>query len=215
MSINVDMTGDNLLVDGLTVGGVALTDTAAELNVLHGVVAGTVSASKAVVVDANKAVDTLDITSPKINGTAVTATATEINKLAGVTAGTVTASKAVVVDANKAVDTLTVTTPIESVTNAITAHAGGGQASAVALTTTVNRVTTVGSAADSVKLPAATAGKRVVVINAAASNAMTVYPASGEVINALTADTGLSVAANKTIVFYCAVAGTWNSVLTA
>lgn len=102
-----------------------------------------------------------------------------------------------------------------SATNAITAHAGGGQGSAVALTTQINRVTTVGTAADSVKLPAATAGKYIVVINAAAANAMNCFPASGDAINALTADTALSIAANKTVVFYCAVAGTWNSVVTA
>lgn len=99
--------------------------------------------------------------------------------------------------------------------NALTAFAGGGQASATALTKQINRVTTVASAADSVKLPAAKAGAEVWVINAAAANAMTVYPQTGEVINALSANTGLSVAANKTIAFVCAVDGTWNSLLTA
>ena len=102
-----------------------------------------------------------------------------------------------------------------SAANALTAHAGGGQASALQLSKQVNRVTTVGSAGDSVKLPAATAGLNVVVINAAAANAMDVFPASGEAINALSADTAISVAANKVIMFFCAVAGTWNSVLTA
>jgi hypothetical protein len=102
-----------------------------------------------------------------------------------------------------------------SVTNAITAHAGGGQGSAVALTTDFNRVTTVATAGDSVKLPAATAGSEVRVTNAAAANAMDVFPATGEVINALAANTAISVAANKTIIFSCMVNGTWNSVLTA
>lgn len=105
--------------------------------------------------------------------------------------------------------------PLDSVANALTAHAGGGQGSGLALTHDINRVTTVGTAADSVKLPAAVAGKHVVVINAAAANAMAVFPASGEVINALSADASISVAANKTITFWCAVAGTWNSQLTA
>lgn len=114
------------------------------------------------------------------------------------------------------ITTLTLTNPIvSSATNAITAFAGGGQGSAVALTSSINRVTTVGTAADSVKLPAATAGKAVVVINAAAANAMNVFPQTGEIINALSANTAISVAANKVMVFYCAVAGTWNSLLTA
>jgi hypothetical protein len=78
-----------------------------------------------------------------------------------------------------------------------------------------NRVTTVGTAADSVKLPAALAGDQVVVINAAAANAMAVFPGTGDAINALSANASLSVAANKTVLFYCAVAGTWNSILTA
>jgi hypothetical protein len=70
-----------------------------------GIVPGTVRAGKAVVADANKAVDTLDITTPKVGGTTVTATAAELNKNAGVTAGTVAASKVVVADANKDVGT--------------------------------------------------------------------------------------------------------------
>jgi hypothetical protein len=105
--------------------------------------------------------------------------------------------------------------PTFSTTNAITAFAGGGQASAVLLTTVINRVTTVGTAADSVKLPAAVAGLSITVINAAAANAMNVFPATGDAINALAANTALSIVANKTAVFSCAVAGQWHSVLTA
>jgi hypothetical protein len=99
--------------------------------------------------------------------------------------------------------------------NGLTAFAGGGQASATALPSYINRVTTVATAADSVKLPAAVAGLQITVINAAAANAMNVFPQTGEVINALAANAALSVAANKSVVFSCAVAGTWNSNLTA
>ena len=99
--------------------------------------------------------------------------------------------------------------------NALTAFAGGGQGSATALTAAINRVTTVATAADSVKLPAALAGASLVVINAAAANAMAVFPQTGEIINALAANASISVAANKTVMFFCAVNGTWNSMLTA
>ena len=99
--------------------------------------------------------------------------------------------------------------------NALTAYAGGGQSSALALTHAINRVTTVATAADSVKLPTSAAGLTCVVINAAASNALDCYPVSGDAINALSANAALSIAANTTVIFFCAVAGTWNSVVTA
>jgi hypothetical protein len=103
----------------------------------------------------------------------------------------------------------------ESAANALTAHAGGGQGSALQLAKGINRVTVVGTAGDSVKLPVSVAGMQVVVINADAADAMDCFPATGEVINALSANTAISIVANKTIIFFCAVAGTWNSVLTA
>lgn len=79
----------------------------------------------------------------------------------------------------------------------------------------ISRVTTVGTGGDSVVLPPAKAGMSMTVINAAAANAMDVFPTIGESINALSANTALSVAANKTILFTCAVNGIWNSNLTA
>ena len=87
------------------------TLAAAELGALDGVSAGTVTASKAVVVGADKNIDTIAIAASGLKigsgaGTAVTATAAELNTVAGVTAGTVTASKALVVDANKDLGTL-------------------------------------------------------------------------------------------------------------
>lgn len=65
-----------------------LTATTAEINKLAGVTGGTVAASKALVVDANKRLDTLVIADGGLKlgtagGTAVTATAAELNKLDG------------------------------------------------------------------------------------------------------------------------------------
>ena len=102
-----------------------------------------------------------------------------------------------------------------SAVNALTAHAGGGQALGTPLTRQINRVTTVTTGGDSVLLPAAIAGRWVVVINAAAANAMDVFPASGEVIDAAAANAALSIVADNSVAFYCAVAGTWNSVISA
>lgn len=104
---------------------------------------------------------------------------------------------------------------LASVTDGITAHAGGGQANAVLLTTDINRVTTVASAADSVALPASTPGSEVTVINAAGVNSMNVFPQSGDQINALAANAAFAVAAGKVATFYCTVAGFWHSILSA
>ena len=129
-------------IDGAVIGGAsaaAITGTAitgtsfvigsaniseAELETIDSVTAGTVAASKAVVVDSNKdigsfrnvtattfvgnidAVDgdfdgTLETDALSINGTTVTSTAAELNLLDGITAGTVSASLAVIADSNK------------------------------------------------------------------------------------------------------------------
>lgn len=101
-----------------------------------------------------------------------------------------------------------------TVTNGITAFATGGQANAVALTSTINRVTTVASAADSVRLPAAVAGTVLFVANAGA-NSMNVFPATGEVVNALSANAAYAMAANTRAAFFCAVNGVWSAVLSA
>jgi hypothetical protein len=103
----------------------------------------------------------------------------------------------------------------QSTTNGITAFAGGGQASAVLLTSMVNRVTTVATAADSVKLPVSAVGMSITIINAAAANSMNLFPNTGESINALAANAAFAVAAGKTVTAYCANAGQWHTVLSA
>ncbi len=113
--------------------------------------------------------------------------------------------------------------PLKSVANGLTAHAGGGQASALVLAAQCNQISTVGTAADSVVLPPAIAGAEISVTNNAAANAANVYPASatqggvagGDAINALGVNAAFSLAANKTALFICNVTGTWAAVLTA
>lgn len=104
---------------------------------------------------------------------------------------------------------------VVSTVNALTAHAGGGQGSATPLTAAINRVTTVATAADSVVLPASSAGLSLTVINAAAANSMNVFPASGEAINALSANTAFAIAAGKAVEFYCTNSGQWHTILSA
>lgn len=54
---------------------------------LYGITPGANAASKAVILDKNSKVDSLDMTEVKIGGTAVTATAAELNALDGIPAG--------------------------------------------------------------------------------------------------------------------------------
>ncbi len=97
-------------------------------------------------------------------------------------------------------------------TDTITAFATGGQTNAVQLTTPYNRITTVVTAGDSVKLPVSSRGNVILIVNDASANACNVFPAVGEAINALGANTAfsLTVAAGPTL-FYCFTAGLWRT----
>lgn len=101
-----------------------------------------------------------------------------------------------------------------SAQDGLTATPGGAAAGISISGYQVSRFTAVATTNDSCRLGAALPGRFRVVINAGA-NTLAVFPASGEVINALAVDTAFAVATNKTAIFFCAVAGTWNSVLTA
>lgn len=112
-----------------------------------------------------------------------------------------------------------------STTDNITAFAGGGQTSATLLDSAYNRVATVGTAADSVKLPFCqtgasntgsmstaapsgnTTGMTLYVTNSAAANSMNVFPQLTQSINALAANTAFAMAAGKTAQFICSPAG--------
>jgi hypothetical protein len=89
----VDLNG-NLDVSGsLTLGGTAITSTAAELNILDGVTATAAELN---------ALDGITSTVAELNILdGVTSTAAELNLVDGITAGTVSASKAVIADSNK------------------------------------------------------------------------------------------------------------------
>jgi hypothetical protein len=104
----------------------------------------------------------------------------------------------------------------ETVTDAIAALAGGTKAGATPLPSTLNRVVTVATAADSCLLPPAVAGTDLTVINSNVSNAVAVFAqGTTDVINALSAATAFSIAATKSCRFMCVVAGKWNTQLGA
>lgn len=95
-------------------------------------------------------------------------------------------------------------------TNSITAFAGGGQTNATALTSRINRVTTVATAADSVKLPATTGGLGLwcIVINSGA-NSLQAFGAGTDTINGVATATGVAIAAGKVGVYFSPAAGVW------
>lgn len=100
---------------------------------------------------------------------------------------------------------------------AITAFAGGGQASATQLGYGASRVDTVASANDSVKLPTAVIGARCLVQNNTATS-MQVFGSGTDTINGVATATGVAHAANKAAIYECtsaAPAAAWFRLLSA
>jgi hypothetical protein len=97
----------------------------------------------------------------------------------------------------------------------LTAFAGGGQTGALQLTGDMAEVTTVATAADSVKLPPALAGRTYYLVNAAASNSMQVFGNGTDTINGVATATGVAQAAGKSATYFCCAAGNWYRVLSA
>ena len=108
-----------------------------------------------------------------------------------------------------------VVTPVYTATNNITASATQTQVGATALTTHINRVVTVVTAGDAVRLPVSFAGRVLIVKNAHATNAIGIFPATGEAVNAIAANGVYSLAASKAVEFFCTVVGTWDTNLSA
>lgn len=97
---------------------------------------------------------------------------------------------------------------IVEATDSITAKAGGGQATATALLTEFNRITTVATAADSVKLPPSMSGLDVIVVNSGA-NPLQVFGAGTDTIDGIATATGVSQMPNSMVLYCCLTAGAW------
>lgn len=90
----------------------------------------------------------------------------------------------------------------------VTAFATGGQTSATALTATINRISTVATQGDSVRLPASAGGLAVVVDNQGA-NPCQVFGAGTDTINGIATATGISQGIKTIATYICSVAGNW------
>jgi hypothetical protein len=98
-------------------------------------------------------------------------------------------------------------------TPAITAFSTGGQTSATPLTTEYNRLSVVAAQGDSVRLPAASVG-RVIVIDNRGAFAAQVFGAGTDTINGIATATGISQGVNTIATYVCFVAGNWEVPLT-
>jgi hypothetical protein len=96
----------------------------------------------------------------------------------------------------------------QTAVSGLTAHSGGGQAGALALTNGVNNITVVAAAGDSVRLPASAPGMEITVTNSGA-NSMQVYGAGTDTINGIATATGVAQLPGVTTVYTSAVAGNW------
>jgi len=88
------------------------------------------------------------------------------------------------------------------------ATAGGGQSAAATITAT-HTTSTPASANDSETLPKAAPGLHFDVANIHATNNLNVFPSSGDVINALSANAAFALAAVKSVTFMCTAPGQW------
>lgn len=107
----------------------------------------------------------------------------------------------------------------QSVADSLTAHAGGGQTSALVLAAQINRITTVATAGDSVALPAFSGvndnnpskiGARIIIINAGA-NPMQVFGQGAETIDGVAAATGVSQSPGSRVEYECTADGVWRT----
>lgn len=97
----------------------------------------------------------------------------------------------------------------------ITAHAGGGKASATVLTKQINHITTCATAADSLLMMPAKAGLQGICIINRGASACQVFGQGTDTINDVATATGVSQGSNTMAYYDCPVDGKWYRLLTA
>ncbi len=97
---------------------------------------------------------------------------------------------------------------IGSISAAVNA-AGTTQGTATALVSNINNVTVVTTAAAGVILPTAVAGMRILVRNSDSADTLSIYPATGGTINALSANAAFTLAAGSTTELMATTATQW------
>lgn len=93
----------------------------------------------------------------------------------------------------------------------VAASATDTQVGGTPIVALVNHVTSTGSS-QACTLPLSTPGLEITIALATAANTVDIFPASGDAINALGANTKITMAALTSATFICAVAGQWFTV---
>ncbi len=101
-----------------------------------------------------------------------------------------------------------------STATAVAAAGSNSQANSTLLSSTFSVVATVSATTRGVRLPAAAAG-RVMIVKNTATTQMNIYPASGDVINALSTNAAYDLVKAKMALFVAQDATTWHTILTA
>lgn len=99
---------------------------------------------------------------------------------------------------------------VVTVDAAVTAHAGGGQGSATAITKDYTNISTCATAGDSVKLPTAAVGKTYTITNRGAASA-DVFPYTGDTINGGSANAAIALPVGATIQFVAINTTDWKA----
>lgn len=227
---SVSSVGDVVVTGTLTAnatqdanGNITVTNTAPFANLVD----STASAKGLMIaVDSNKAqlmetagvagsLLTLDLANNRVGvATAAPTVALDVTGAAAIST-TLAVTGAVTGSAAVSVGTVLKLAGIET---GLTAHAGGTQGAALALSATksVHNVSTVGTAADSVVLPAATGSGTIhFVKNSAAANSMQIFGLSSDTIDGVASATGVAIAAGKSRILVDAASAVWLSILGA
>lgn len=101
-----------------------------------------------------------------------------------------------------------------SFTNNITALAGGAQVGATLLTTMLNRLVTVVTIGDSIRMMTAVPGLVIQIANSSANSA-NLFPAVGDQINSLGVNVAFAVAGGKNVTLFCVAPNLWHAILSA
>ncbi len=204
-------------------GNLTITNTAPNMNLVDST--GSAKGLK-VSVDANKAqlmetagiagsLLTLDLANNRVGvATAAPTVPFDVTGAAAIS-GATTVGGALTASAALSVGT---TLALAGIETGLTAHAGGTQGAALALsaTSSVHNVTVVGTDADSIVLPAATgSGKVHFIKNSDAAQSLQLYGLASDTIDAVAAATGVAIAAGKTRIVVDAAAAVWLSILGA
>jgi hypothetical protein len=97
---------------------------------------------------------------------------------------------------------------VNSISAAVSA-AGTTQGTATGLVSNINNVTVVTAAAAGVRLPTAVAGMRILIRNSDSLDMLSIYPATGGTINALSANAAFTIIAGATIELMATTATQW------